>query len=62
LAITFSEKTPGRRKVLSDEALADILDLYFENRFSVRKIADLIGVSHMTIHRALANVEVELSR
>jgi predicted DNA-binding protein YlxM (UPF0122 family) len=34
--------------------------LYIIERLSLRKIADLLGVSHMTVHRAICDPELEV--
>ena len=43
----------GRPKLLSGQELELMQVLYFEERMSVRKVADAIGVSHMTVWREL---------
>ncbi|MEM4633634.1 MAG: helix-turn-helix domain-containing protein [Candidatus Anstonellaceae archaeon] len=34
-----------------------LMRLLLEERFSVRKAADVLGVSHMTVYRALSKLE-----
>jgi predicted transcriptional regulator len=38
--------------------MGKLVRLLFEERLSVRKAADAIGVSHMTAYRALEGVEI----
>jgi predicted transcriptional regulator len=40
--------------------LGEILDLLVVEKLSIRKIADLLGVSHMTVYRALERSDVEM--
>lgn len=50
-----------KRKGIVDARLFDrILKLYFYERMSLREIADVLGVSHMTVYRALNNPETEV--
>lgn len=49
----------GRPKSLSGRELELMQVLYFEERMSVRKVADAIGVSHMTVWRALSSLPAE---
>ena len=52
----FGRKTDsGRssRRIIDDEQLERALHLIIEERLSIRKAADVLGVSHMTLHRAL---------
>ena len=47
----------GRPPVIGEREL-DLIDrLYMEERMSVRDIADMMGVSHMTVWRALREFE-----
>jgi transposase-like protein len=43
-----------------DSRLGEILDLLVVEKLSIRKIADLLGVSHMTVYRALERSDVEM--
>jgi len=43
----------GRRKLLDEQRIGYALHLILKQRLSVRKAADLLGVSHMTLYRAL---------
>ena len=45
------------RKKIDERKLREIVFLLFEERKGVREIADLMGVSHMTVYRALQNAE-----
>jgi len=47
----------GRPPVIGEPELALIDKLYMKERMSVRDIADVMGVSHMTIWRALREFE-----
>lgn len=40
--------------------LRQILFLLFEERKGIREIASLIGVSHMTVYRALEKVQFDI--
>ena len=44
----------GRPPVIGEHELALIDRLYMEERMSVRDIADVMGVSHMTVWRAVS--------
>ncbi len=43
------------RRSLSQKQVAEVFRLQMEEGLSVRAIADIFGVSHMTVHRALSN-------
>ena len=47
----------GRPPVIGEHELALIDRLYMKERMSVRDIADVMGVSHMTVWRALREFE-----
>jgi predicted transcriptional regulator len=40
--------------------LGEILQLLVVEKLSIRAIADLLGVSHMTVYRALGRSDVEM--
>ena len=46
----------GRPKRLSEQEIAVLEELYFQERLSVRKVADVLHVSHMTVWRALCDI------
>ncbi|MCX6777525.1 MAG: helix-turn-helix domain-containing protein [Candidatus Micrarchaeota archaeon] len=49
----------GRTRALSEEKVELARDLYFNELLSVRAVADVLGVSHMTVWRALQELEKE---
>lgn len=56
---------PGRRrgrpkKEPSPDRLAEVLRLYFVEKLSMRQVADVVGVSHMSVYRMLSDPNVEL--
>lgn len=48
------------RKGQNDARLAKVLDLYFVEKLSMRKVADVLGVSHMSVYRMLSDPNLEL--
>lgn len=48
------------RKVYNQEILGEVLRLYFVEKLSMRQVADLVGVSHMSVYRMLSDPNVEL--
>jgi hypothetical protein len=40
--------------------LAEVMRLYFLEKLSMRKVADVMGVSHMSIYRMLSDPAIEL--
>ena len=48
------------RKVYDQGLLNEVLRLYFVEKMSMRQIANLIGVSHMSVYRMLSDPTVEL--
>jgi len=46
----------GRPRRLSEQEVAMLEELYFQERMSVRKVADVLNVSHMTVWRALCEI------
>ena len=48
------------RKLQSKDQLAQVLKLYFVEKLSMRKVADVLGVSHMSIYRMLSDPNLEL--
>jgi hypothetical protein len=48
------------RKVHRQEQLTEVLRLYFVEKLSMRKVADVMGVSHMSVYRMLSDPNVEL--
>ncbi len=51
----------GRPKRSYDhEQLTRVLRLYFIEKMSMRKVADVIGVSHMSVYRMLSDPTLEV--
>lgn len=48
------------RKVHRQEQLTRVMQLYFVEKLSMRKVADVLGVSHMSVYRMLSDPNVEL--
>jgi transposase len=48
------------RKVHKQEQLTRVVQLYFVEKLSMRKVADVLGVSHMSVYRMLSDPNVEL--
>lgn len=50
----------GRPKVGRDqESVQKVAELYFCDRLSVRKVATVMGLSHMTVHRMLNEIDLQ---
>lgn len=54
-----SRRGRPQRKV-NEEKLAEVLRLYFVEKMSMRQVAEVLGVSHMSIYRMLSDPNVEL--
>lgn len=50
----------GRPKLNNREMAAEVLRLYLLERMSLRKVAKVLGVSHMTVYRVLNTSNIEL--
>jgi len=51
----------GRPRKLQEPELVDrVVQLYFVERLSMRKIADSLGVSHMSVYRLLKDPNLKL--
>ena len=50
----------GRPSSLSEEKLAQLMELYYSKPYSLRRLADILGVSRMTVWRAVQNVQVTI--
>lgn len=48
------------RKEYDQKLLGEVLRLYFVEKLSMRQVADIIGVSHMSVYRMLSDPTVEL--
>ncbi len=44
---------PGRPNCLDDESLGRLLEAYYSHPYSFRELADMFGVSRMTVWRAV---------
>lgn len=55
---------PGRRgrprKEPDSDRLTQVLRLYFIEKMSMRQVAEVVGVSHMSVYRMLSDPTVEL--
>ena len=60
----FDEKAgksvSGRPNCLSEEKLAELLNVYYSRPYSLRRLADMFGVSRMTVWRAVQQYSLEL--
>jgi hypothetical protein len=48
------------RKARSAARIEEVLHLYFVERLSMRKVAEVLGMSHMSVYRMLSDPNVEL--
>jgi hypothetical protein len=48
------------RRGVDNAQLAKVLRLYFIEKLSMRKVADVLGVSHMSVYRILSDPNLEL--
>ena len=48
------------RKLSSPDVIQRVVQLYFVERLSMRKIADNLGVSHMSVYRMLSDPGLKL--
>ena len=48
------------RKACNQELLSEVLRLYFIEKKSMRQIAAMVGVSHMSVYRMLSDPTLEL--
>lgn len=55
---------PSRRgrpkREYNQEQLTNVLRLYFVEKMSMRQVADVVGVSHMSIYRMLSDPTIEV--
>jgi hypothetical protein len=60
----MEEVAPPRRgrprRAYDRERLAEVMRLYFLEKMSMRQVADVLGVSHMSVYRMLTDPAVEL--
>ena len=52
------EKSCGRPNCLSVEKLEELLDVYYSKPYSLRRLAEMFGVSRMTVWRAVQGYAV----
>ncbi|HLD60074.1 MAG TPA: helix-turn-helix domain-containing protein [Candidatus Bilamarchaeaceae archaeon] len=50
---TSFEKKVGRPNSMTEDKLQQMLELYYSHPYSLRDLADMFGVSRMTIWRAV---------
>jgi hypothetical protein len=48
------------RKGFDQGRLNEVMRLYFIEKMSMRQVADVVGVSHMSVYRMLSDPNVEL--
>ena len=48
------------RRAYNQEQLTEVLRLYFVEKMSMRQVADIIGVSHMSVYRMLSDPNIEV--
>lgn len=53
-------QTKKSRLKVDDETLVKMLRLYYVDKLSVRKVADVMGISHMSVYRAVTDANIEL--
>ena len=59
----YEEYPPRRgrpRKAYDQNRLSQVLNLYFVEKMSMRQVADVMGISHMSVYRMLSDPAVEL--
>jgi len=48
------------RKIRGQEQLSEVVRLYFVEKLSMRKVAEVMGMSHMSVYRMLSDPNVEV--
>jgi hypothetical protein len=48
------------RRAYNQEQLTEVLRLYFVEKLSMRRVADIVGVSHMSVYRMLSDPSIEV--
>ncbi len=48
------------KRAYNQEQLGEVLRLYFVEKMSMRKVAEVIGVSHMSVYRMLSDPTIEV--
>jgi DNA-binding MarR family transcriptional regulator len=51
--ISNFDRKAGRPNSLNEQRLQDMLKLYYSHPYSLRELADMFGVSRMTVWRAV---------
>jgi len=60
-AASSPKKRKGRpRAGVNEKRLTEVLRLYFLEKMSMRQVADIVGVSHMSVYRMLSDPNLEL--
>jgi len=55
------KKRKGRpRNGVNEQRLSEVVRLYFLEKMSMRQVADIVGVSHMSVYRMLSDPDLEL--
>ena len=52
--------TRGRPSSLSEAQLVQLMKIYYSKPYSLRRIADILGVSRMTVWRAVQNMQITI--
>jgi transposase len=59
--VPYASPRRGRpKKARSETRMQEVLHLYFVERLSMRKVAEVVGMSHMSVYRMLSDPNVEL--
>jgi len=56
----FEPEKAGRPNCLDDVKLHEMLKLYYTHPYSYRQLADMFGVSRMTVWRAVQGIQFQL--
>jgi len=54
----LKQRPKGRPYSLSEEKIDQLLNLYYTTSYSLRRIADILGVSRMTVWRAVQDAHM----
>ena len=58
--LAMPSKRGRPKKGYDPQQFLEVMRLYFVEKLSMREVADLLGVSHMSIYRMLSDPNVEL--
>ena len=58
--VAMPAKKGRPKKDYDPQMLQEIVRLYFVERFSMRKVADMMGISHMSVYRMLSDPNIEV--